>query len=262
MNKRQPFHYSTYARAVISSLKSLANLIRKYSMPHRDSPESSFPFANLLTLKQIEEALLNPQSTLKPSMAAFATLLKLHRDVISTIAQAANQKKLIQEAIKKLRDTASEAQEPQKEEIYESLKNLEESFKEVAATHQHLLTLEPQLDAFKNKITELTTEHDQTWEVYRMQNLNEIAQDLAAGGVELSETEQQELLTQETWPEILLRFQTLGLQIPTYLNLDKPNFTTYFKLKAYLAAHSSLSRRMLPHKPEDIIKSLKKVMRG
>ncbi len=260
MRKRQEFHYSTYARAILSDLKSLADLIRKYSLPSKEKTKSAFQFSSLLTLQQIEEALLNPQSTIKPTMVAFANLLKLHLEVLEAIEQSQKQRKATQDTIQALRDQFTEVADAEKEELLESLTALEESHKLISQTHAHLVALEPQIRGFKKQVVELTQVHDQAWEDYRRHHLSEIADDLAASGVELSEIEKKELLDQETWPEIIRRFQTLGLPIPAYLKLDKPNFTTYFKLKAYLTTHASLSRRMLPHKPDDIVKILKKIL--
>lgn len=255
-------YYSTYARAILSELRALAKLIRKYSLASKKAGMSDSAIEGLLSIREIQEALFNPQNALKPNMSAYAAVIKAHRDVVNAQDQAALQRSMTQEAIRKMRDKlAAATMDLQKQEITAALHKLEASFKAIVTAQQQLGDIEKQMDAFEKKVADLAAKHDKEWETYRAHYLKNLVDELRDADIDLTDMEKKELQTQEAWPEILERFQVLNLAVPDFLHVDAPNFTTYFHLKAYLAVHASLNRRMLPATPVDIAKILKNLLK-
>ncbi len=248
--------YSTYARVVLSNSESISSLIRKYSLAPSETRQASLGITQLalLTLKQIHEALLNPQNSIKPSIAAYAEVVKAHREIIVAQQQAYGELLLIEENLKLLREKYDQADKHQQKELTKAINKLEDLYKNLSTIQLNLAQLETELYNFESRIATLTTECDQDWDTYRQKFLEEVASNIEKGDVPLTDLEKAELLTQDIWIELIRRFKDLGIEIPPYIEVNNPNFKTYFQLKTYLAIHASLSRRMLPHSAEDIKK--------
>jgi hypothetical protein len=254
--------WSSYSRTILADLKSLSTLIRKYSATQQDDLKVKTKRLTPLKLEQIQNALLNPQNALKPSMAAFATLLRIELNIIKAQEDIQAQRESMRETIGRLREQHIISQDPQeKEKLITSSKNLEDLLQKTAVIYQSLSTSQTALQAHYQKIDALAIKHDQEWHEYRNFYLEETFKNLAATDLELSSTDKDALLAEDTWPQLIQDFKTLNIDIPKELNVLSPNFTTYFKLKAYLIVHNSLSRRMLPHKPSDVLKYVKQVLR-
>jgi hypothetical protein len=253
--------YSTYSRTVLADLKSLSELIRKYSATQQ-TIALKVPPGSPLKLEQIQNSLLNPQNALKPSMAAFATLLKLEQDIIKSQESIQTQREEMRESIREMREKHVMAQdEKEKTALMEASKEMETLLQKTGDIYQSLARAQSGLDAHYKKVDELALKHDKEWHEYRTFYLQQTLDDILATDIELTESEQKTLLHEDTWPQLILDFDSLNIEIPDYLNIDSPNFETYFRLKAYIAIHSSLSRRMLPHKAQDILKYLKQVLK-
>lgn len=251
--------YSTYARAIIGELAALAQVIHKYSTTSFEQL-ASLEFPIVLTLTQFEQALLNPQNSIKSSIHTYATIIKLRREASNIKELNKKQRSLLQQGISKLREKLkTAANDMERDDIMESIQVMEKSIKDLSAANKEVTQLEIQAKKFEQQLITLIKQHDQEWEQYRGHYLKELLIGLEAQSVELSELETNDLLRLETWSELIQRFEILNLEIPNYLNLQEPKINTYFKLKAYLAIHASLSRRMLPSKPENILKLLKKL---
>jgi Skp family chaperone for outer membrane proteins len=248
--------YSTYARVVLSNSETISTLIRKYSLSPIEAKPSlvGLPQLGLLSLKQIEDALLDPQNSIQTSIAVYATIIQLHRHLIAVQQHAYSHQLAIEEAIKELRDKYTSAEKGQKELLADTMKKLEKHYKEISAMQKELKELESQLVEYEIKLTELTADQDTEWDAFREHILLQLCEELEKNGIPLTDLEKNEIRTQEIWTEITKRFKTLSLPIPKVINVTQPEFKTYFELKAYLAIHASLSRRMLPHSIEDIEK--------
>jgi len=153
MNMTTSPYYSTYARAILSELRALAKLIRKYSLSSKKKSTADSAIAGLLSIREIEEALFNPQNAIKPNMSAYATVIKSHRDIVNAQDEVTVQRSLTQEAIRKMRDKlATATMDLQKKEITAALNLLETSYKSLVNTQQQLGDLEKQMDAFEKKV--------------------------------------------------------------------------------------------------------------
>ncbi len=260
MKKSVSIYYSTYARTIISELTELAVLIRKYSTAAKENVAEGVFFPNILSLEQIEEALLNPQNSIKPSLVAYATIIKSRRHIHNLQLSSRTQRDLLQEGIKKLQIKLDEStKETEKAEISEAITEMENSYKQLVTAYQELMRFGVKIIELERRVIALIKQYDQEWERYRSFYLQELVTQIERLGVSLSELEKQELLVDDTWAEIISRFTLANTEIPDALNLEQPKFTTYFKLKAYWAINASLSRRMLPSQPENILKLLKKL---
>src|SRR5262249_24796224 len=111
-----------------------------------------------------------------------------------------------------------------------------------------------ELPNIDSKFNELNHQQDSSWENFRKTLLEKIKQSLMEKDLSLTDLEIKELESLENMAEIIKRFKTQSLEIPSYIDIKNPNYQTYFELKTYLAIHAALSRRMLPHSPEDIEK--------
>lgn len=247
--------YSTYARSILSDLQTLAKMIRRYSFqekPHKGQ-------LGLLAQTQIEQALLNPQNSLQLAMSAAAGILKMKHEIRTAREQAEAQRRLIRESIEKIE--SRETKPLQKDQIEQSLNSLRSLQKKITTHLQELTKLEAQLTPLLDNIDQVTLQCNEEWEVYRSYYLNKLLTGLESQ-ISLTEEEKKELLSQETWNTILHRFQVLNIEMPSYLNIEEPNYSSYFRLKGYLAVHDALGRQMQPNKPEDIVKILKPLLKN
>lgn len=262
MKNNSDVQYATYSRAILSELKDLADLIRKYSNATKEKDNALSITPILLSTEQINLALSNPQNAIKPGIVAHAILIKLHRDIIANLEQADIQRRLMRENIAKLRERLPGTAEIQKEELSESIAALENMQKKTNALQKQLQEREKEVEKLRAELSKFTIDCDHDWDVYREFYLKALVIEIEQAEVPLTELEKAEILSQDSLPEVLHRFQTLNIDIPSQLNTEKLNFVTYFKLKGYLAIHASLSRRLLPTKPEDILKILKRLLKG
>ncbi|MDF3054252.1 MAG: putative cytosolic protein [Gammaproteobacteria bacterium] len=264
MKKKQNVivEYSSYSRTILADLKSLSKLIRKYSATQQDNTKTREATWAPLKLEQIQNALLNPQNALKPSMVAFATLLKTEQEIIKTQERIQVQRESIRESIQGLKEQHVISKDTkEKEKLFESSKKMENMLRKTGEIYQGLVRFQETLKERYREIDALALKHDKEWHEYRTFYLRQTLNNLLVTDLDLSDMERQALLSEDTWPQILQDFQTLNIDIPEDLNVSAPNFETYFKLKAYLAVHSSLSRRMLPHKTADVLKYVKKILK-
>lgn len=254
--------WSSYSRTILADLKSLSKLIRKYSATQQDDVKGKTRRLTPLKIEQIQNALLNPQNALKPSMAAFATLLRIELDIIKAQEDIQAQRESMRETISQLREQHVISQDPkEKEKLINTSKNMEDLLQKMAVIYQNLSHSQAALKIQYQKIDVLALEHDKQWHEYRNFYLQDTFKHLAATDLELSGMERDALLAEDTWPQLIQDFRTLNIDIPAELNVSTPNFTTYFKLKAYLVVHNALSRRMLPHQASDVLKYIKNILR-
>lgn len=248
--------YSTYARAVLSYSESLAELIIKYSIPPAETRRTGESAAKwkLLTLKQIHEALLNPQSSLHMAIQSYALQLKIYKEIFDTQADTREQATQIETALKNLREKYARADANQQREFMKAIQELENRYKMVASLQKNLAELVKELPNIDTQFNELNRHQDINWENFRKTLLEKIKQGLTEKDLSLTDLEINELESLENMAEIIKRFKTQSLEIPSFIDIQHPNYQTYFELKTYLAIHASLSRRMLPHSPEDIEK--------
>lgn len=263
MKKSRAPHYSSYARTIVSELKTLSALIRKYSLSeYQEAPNATDTF-NLLSAKQIRDSQLNPQNAIKPCLAAYAYVVRVHRDIINTIEQANTQRRILKDSLTKLRDRLPQVTIPvQQKDLQESINTLDKAYKKTIEAQKELPELESRLAVFEKKLEKLTKELDHEWDNYRMKFIQQMITELQDTGYSLSEEEIADLRTQQPWPEILARFKARGITVPAKLQIDDPDFTTYFKLKAYIVIHAFLERRMLPNTPEEVTKILKNLLKS
>lgn len=250
--------YSTHARVVLSNSETLSNYIRKYSLTPAEARAAAgsddLSSLILLTSKQIDEAIHNPQNSLKVCIQSYVTIIATHRHIITVQHQAYQQQLAIEQGIQAIRERYPKVDPSQKETLVQAMKTLEQYYKEIAAMHKQLSEFENKLLSYEQQLSEMIEQIDIEWDDYRSKFLEELIQNLIASDIPLTELEQTELKTQDAWAAILKRFKDLSLPVPSYIKLDKPNFQTYFELKSFLAIHASLGRRMLPHSAEDIAK--------
>lgn len=259
MNTFNPVQYSTYARTVMSESAVLARLIRKNAGIQETTSRTGF-IPHPLTLEQIEEALINPQSAIKPSISAYATVIKIRRESANILERNKTQRTLLQDGVVKLRQKmTTAATESLKDELRESIIRMEKSNKDLLQISKKVKALETKLEQFEAQIIALIQRYDEEWDQYREYYLTTLVQELKDAGIILSELETSQLLKKETWSELIANFQHINLEIPQALNIEKPKFSTFFKLKAYLAIYACLSRNMQANTSKDILKLLKKL---
>lgn len=265
--KKSPatFGYSSYARTLLSEIKSLSSLIRKYSRPKTVETDQKITkidqgMLNLLSSSQIKEALTNPQTAIKPSMAAYASAVKVHREVLHSISLAENQRRLMKETLaslrQKLADSTNVAQE---RELSESIAALDAASKKTMELQKNLQQYQAELLEKIQQLDQLIPTFDDQWDAYRKHYLERIPEELSKIEIQLSEEEKIALLAEEPWSGILLRYQALELEIPSAFSVETPDFTTYFRLKAYLTICSHYIRRKEPYKTDEIVRFVKKL---
>ena len=248
--------YSTYARTVLSNSASIASLIRKYSTAKgQELPETNEHLGkfSLLSMEQIEQALLNPQNSIKGKITLFAEIMKMYRYIIDLQQESHKQLLVIEAGIKDIRDKYTKADKANKEKLAEAVRKLEVEYRKIAKLQKDLEEQETELGKFQQKLNDMTLKHDQEWDEYREKYLKILTEYLKEKGISLTELEQNEIKTQDVWTEVIKRFDIQEIKVPDYINITIPDYITYFELKAYLAMHASLGRRMLPNSSEDII---------
>lgn len=248
--------YSTYARSILSDLKTLAKIIRKYSFQEK-TYNGMF---GLLAQNQIEQALLNPQNSLQLAMSASAEVMRMQHEIMTAREQAEAQRRLIKESIEKIE--SRESNPLQKDQLHQSLTSLRTVQKQLVQHLKELAKLEGQLQPLSENIDRTTVQCNEDWENYLSFYLNKLLTAIEGSKIVLTDQEKKELLDQETWSNIIHRFQVLNIDMPSYLNIEEPNYSSYFRLKGYLALHAALGRQMQPNKPEDIVKILKPLLKN
>lgn len=258
-----PVAYSSYARTVLSENKSLSELIRKHAHAdlHPSSTENLSPHSALITAHQMANALMNPQSSLKASISVYAELLRLHRQLSQITEETTVQRKLIRESIARLREREGVANPVQQKDLQQTIKELEKTYQNTLEIQKNLPSLEAQLEKFQARLDKLTLEFDQEWQDYRAHYLQKLQEEVNQLEIRFSEMELQDLVAAETWAQIIHRFALQNTPIPNSLNIEEPNYISYFQLKGYLAIHAALGRRMLPNQPDDVLKILKKLFK-
>lgn len=249
--------FLTYAQCVLSQLDSVARLVRKYSLTSAQKRKqfSEREGRTALNLRQIKDALANPQNPIEDSVHAFAFAIQLRRGVADELAQIEYQRIKMTSMASQLRNKYPELTElSQKKLCAESIRDLEQTVRNLSIHSRKLSEIQARIKKIEDRIAELSTQFDIKWGEFRAEHLSALATQLEASNIPLSELEKQELADQETWPELLKRFETTGLSLPPKFDIEKTDMTTYFVLKTYLAVHASLGRRMLPNTIEEIKK--------
>lgn len=260
MNKML-LNYSTYARTILSDLKIIAKLIRKYSTT-KQSKQLFSTMPPMLQQSQIEEALLNPQNSIDLSIAANASLLKMHRDILNAKEQASAQRRLLKESTMKLEAReAAQTNQLHKQHLTDALASLRGLQSKVTQQLKELIELENQLEPIDKNLEKTTLECDNDWETYRTHYLQSILAGFTAAGIVLNDLETDDLLAHETWSDIFHNYESIPLDLPNFVSVEQPNYSSYFALKGYLTLYISLNRQGLAHSPDDIATILKPLLK-
>ena len=221
---------STYARVVLSNWQALAKLFVVRSTEIKDlanpfsAPAADEPL-DILSDEQIAAVLAGPYAPFfRLKMAAYARIAQLKMELTikeDELWQAANHESKV---------SAGQLEATSTAELDTKLKQLSEQLDQHYQQWQHQMGI---------------------WQQDILMKLNML-------DVGLSDLEIKEFKDEETLPELLARFTELSLDKPK-MKSDQINFEAFFRLKATLLIHSSLSREHKPHATEDIQKILKQL---
>ncbi len=222
--------YDSYSRIVLSQTKAIAKLLRQYAdIEMAENP--SFASIKLLSNEDIERALTNPQNSIPLAMHGLAEFIKARTE--------------LQDTRDELSFLLTEA----------STRELDEKIRqELAEVVKDLMQVEQTIHELYQKLFEFIDEQDQEWQKFRQNTLENIAAQLIANNIPLTDFEKSELHNAENWFSVIKRYRELSLPFPSFINIDRPNRVSYFQLKTYLAIHSSLNRRMLSSTENEIKK--------
>jgi hypothetical protein len=249
--------YTTYARVFLSNARYLAELIRRYASPIPESRRTG-DFAiskfSVLTQQEIDDALINPQSSLHEDIKTYANLLKVQRELLFAEQNIREHIAHIEGGMKQLQQKITRVDRAQQQQIDRILSLLIESNQTLTQIQAKFTAISKQLQTLLEKLTHYAEDHDKIWQDYRSNFLPQIVASLKESGMPLTELEENELLEADSMASVIKRFQTLSLTIPKSIPLEDPDFATYFELKTYLAMQASLNRRMISNPDEEIAK--------
>jgi hypothetical protein len=247
---------TTYATLLLGPL---ADIIRKNAGTQDITPKSVGGI-QLLTVKEIRDATANPQSVLKPAMKALAEEIKARREIEQTLTRLNFERPRLRDLIKELRGRLPNITIPvQQNELQEDIRRLEELYNQTVAKQKELPELKSRQKILEKRLKKQVTDLEKFgWKEFRQLTAQTMLAELKSANINLNEAEIADLLnTEEALPQILSRFQEQGIPVPKWA--AEPDFTTYFKLKAFLVAHDYLERRQLPNHEKEVMQVLKKI---
>lgn len=241
---------STYASVYIGLSPTLVDLIRKHSRQSSTYESSPILPITLLPENQVNQALSHPQNrSLKDLIATgYRDQREIQHDINAASEDLENHRLFVEESLTtlqaKLKGKVSPAFkaniESTKTALNQQLKVMQSIEKEIGQAQAQLtgVTLDQQAKA-----------HDQEWSAYREkylplleQQINKVLEE--SGNHTLPPGEVDNLLRDEM-QEVLDRYIDLGAskdfsaaEMEKLLQLEHPDATTYFKLKAYMALRS------------------------
>lgn len=228
-------HFDTYARLIFSDWQALTTVLIDHVSSCKVQPtelENEQPPATgvkLLDEQQINDALDGPLGTFFRNMlATYVVYLRV-----------ATEKNIIDNDVFKGKRHNAEGE----------FKIPNDDVKRVS---------EDDVKDIKKQLNNLAKTSGEAWQENYAQWCEDTIQALDAAGIQLSEIEKTEFLSEEPISELLERFVELNIDQPK-LKKGEMNYANYIKLKTDLAVLSSLSRQHMSHTQADIDKVLKKV---
>lgn len=248
--------YNTYARTVMSDQRKLVQVIEKYASPKAvivNELAENYKSLNVVTAKALKDALKHPHSKfIHFTINALADYGRAVRSIFEQKEVIANEKLYIEEAVKEFQLSLEDLEGSDFDQLGDVVDQLEAQYLGLVELDNNL---DNSLDGISKMIAELTSmisRQDKEWDDYRTEYNQKLVDSFNEMNFPLTELEKQELLSQDSWESMLETIREMKIELPKNLDVNHPNFGTYFKLKAYLAMYASLSRRMLPNSPEEI----------
>jgi hypothetical protein len=225
-----PEFINTYQRVLISDYPTIAKLLYKHSCFLKDGGYNEEEFnadpTNVLSEKQIQDAIQGPYS------AFFLSKIQVFT-IIARLRMAAHIEK--------------------EDSLKDNLTTLEKDFEIDPKKLEDFPSDE--VTKLQEQFDELVTSQYQQWEGQLFFWQMSLTGAMRESGVAVTEMEADEFAAAEPITEILDHYKDLNLEPP---KVSYPlSFADYFRLKAYIAIHSALSRMMQPHTPKDIEKHMK-----
>lgn len=255
-------NYSTYAQLFLSFRESVGELFSGtgISKPSTDTLLGLKKISN----SEIRQTLDDPHNQdVRAVMKLQAGNIELDRNIIQLKDELSAQKIFIDESLKSLNTLSKQKDLPPtaKTTYKNAAESLENQYKQLNAIESLLNQNIKTRGQLEQKIDQMGKEQKTERDNYRRDTLKEIAGEfdkMKLGGEKmLNEDEMNEFLRQDSWDDLVKRFQQLNVEWPKHIDKKAPSSSAYFELKSYLAIRSSLSRNFQPHHYEDIMSHMK-----
>lgn len=243
--------FSTTARLLIGLNPDLCQRIIRSA---RQNPNKKTNILNITILSsdQMNQSLADPQNNSFKSWIklVYVNNLQVVNSIIASQEKVEEQRIFIQEALNTLHNKLKSAPPPQKVEIKSAMTSLQQKYKLLNNIDNAYVHSSKQLTALETESNAVIAKHDEQWAAYRSKHLDELKVSLdkileEAGLPPLPQGEIDNLLRQDSWQEVLDRFNDVGAskdlpeaELEKLIQLKKPSFNTYFRLKAYMAIRS------------------------
>lgn len=250
--------YNTYARTVVSDQRKLVKVIAKYASPKAvivNELDQDYKSLNVVTAKALKDALKHPHSKfIHFTINALADYGRAVRSIFEQMEMVSDEKLYIEEAVKEFQLSLEDMEGAEFDQLGDVVDQLEGQYIKLVELEEGLSDSLNNISSLISELTEMISNQDKRWDDYRDEYNKKLVDTFNDMDFPLTEIEQQELLSQDSWESMLEKVSEMKIELPKNLDVSHPNFGTYFKLKAYLAMYASLSRRMLPNSPEEIEK--------
>lgn len=248
--------YSSYTRTILSEHQKFVQLVRKYSDPKAAivrELDKDIKELNIITAKALADAITHPHAGfIAYTIGTLGEYLRAIRAIVEAKNDIIEEKLYIEETVRRFQDNLGNLEGGEFDKLTEVVGKLEDQYVRLIEMDNKLDDNYERLTVVIDDVVSVISQQDSEWDSYRDAFHQKIISSLDELAFPLSEIEQNEILSQDSWESMLQRVRDLKIELPKDLDVSNPSYGTYFQLKVYLAMYSSLSRRMQPSTPEEI----------
>lgn len=232
---------STYARLFIGFFKPFGELVTQYSRQSPSKPLQVLPIT-ILSEEQVTQTLFHPHnSTVKEMIhTAYKDARKADHDLLDGQDSLDTQRRFIETSLEEI--SSRKSTESTKltrdalEKQYVLLNNIQNAIK-----HGH-----SQLNDIEKDFEDFVSRQNTEWVDYRTKYLGKLSEEISNRLPAITPGEIENLERQDL-QDARDRFVDLGIskdftnaELNKILNLENPDFDTYFKTKAFMAIRSAI----------------------
>lgn len=239
-------HYSTYARAVISDFGELAKIIQQYAgVKPKPAGEGGEPSKMaLLRDEDVEHAFEDPQAEfLQPIVEAFATYVNSHRVHMAQHDVVRAQLEYLATNMPIMKSNLANIVGKEREIAQAEYVEVENTYKSLVAFIRTLKTGIKELEDEYTKLAKQANGLASQWQDLRTNTQTTIEAKFQEANYPLNDDELKLLQSNIPWYELVEKVKTMKIELPDNVNMEQPDFNTYFRLKSYVVMAASLQRR-------------------
>lgn len=237
-------NYGSYARTVLTDFDELVRLVHKYSgtiVPTDKVGASTLEKIQYLTSTEVRNALNHPHADfIRSIIRILGVYIKTIRTLLEQEQPLMEQKKYIEETVSVI-GTRLQLEEVEADTFQNAIAQLEKQYSALLDLQNRLDSSKAQLSEVLAKTMKMAKQFDKAWDQYRAEQLNDLATVFDEINLSLGDNARQDFLQQTTWTHLVQEMQSLKVQLPKDVDINKPDYSHYFLLKTYNAMYKSLT---------------------